>query len=100
MNVPFVSFQYRDLKVFREVYSQANRDFQKIITQARKNIFACGVLHLSDLVHLNEIFQNKFTRFLECPDPYPPPPLLQCGLNPATVYPALKFYKLPLNLTQ
>ena len=39
MNVPFVTFQCRDLKVFRVVYLQANRDFQKIITQARKNIF-------------------------------------------------------------
>ena len=52
MNVPFVTFQFRDLKVFRVVYLQANRDFQKIITQARKNIFSCGFLHL---VHLNEI---------------------------------------------
>ena len=45
MNVPFVTFQCRDLKVFREVYNykylQANRDFQKSITQARKNIFQC-----------------------------------------------------------
>ena len=42
MNVPFVTFQcrYLILKVFRVVYLQANRDFQKIITQARKNIFS------------------------------------------------------------
>ena len=54
MNVPFVTFQCRDLKVFsRIVYLQANRDFQKVITQARKNIFSCGFLQL---VHLNELF--------------------------------------------
>ena len=35
MNVPFMKFQYRDLKV----YLQANPDFQKITTQARNNIF-------------------------------------------------------------
>ena len=39
MNVPFVTFQCRDLKVFRVLYLQANRGFQKIITQAWKNIF-------------------------------------------------------------
>ena len=27
MNVPFVSFQYRDLKVLRVLYLQANPDF-------------------------------------------------------------------------
>ena len=42
MNEPFVTSQCRDLKVFRIVYLQANRDFQKIITQARKNIFSFG----------------------------------------------------------
>ena len=75
MNVPFVTFQYRDLKVVRVVYLQANRDFQKIITQARKNIFSCGFLHL---VHLNEIYQNKLINILDPPDPHPRPP---CGLN-------------------
>ena len=39
MNVPFVSFQYRDLKVLRVLYLQANPDFQKIITQARSDFF-------------------------------------------------------------
>ena len=39
MNVPFVSFQVRDLKVLCVLYLQANPDFQKIITRARKNIF-------------------------------------------------------------
>ena len=29
MNVPLVTFHYRDLKVFCGVYLQANRDFQK-----------------------------------------------------------------------
>ena len=67
MNVPFVTFQCRNLKAFRKVYVHANRDFQKIITQARKNIFSCGFLHL---VHLNEIFQNKL--ILDSPDPLPP----------------------------
>ena len=66
MNVPFMTFQCRDLKVFRVVYLQANRDFQKIITQARKNIFSCGFQHL---VHLNELFQNKLIRILDPPDP-------------------------------
>ena len=56
MNAPFVTFQCHHLKVFRIVYLQANCDFKKIITQARKNIFSCGFLHL---VHLNEIFKNK-----------------------------------------
>ena len=28
MDVPFVTFQYRDLKVFRVLYLQGNRDFQ------------------------------------------------------------------------
>ena len=42
MNVPFVTFHYRDLKVFLVVDLQANRDFQKIRTKARKNIFSCG----------------------------------------------------------
>ena len=55
MNVPFVTFQYRDLKVFRVLYLQENRDFQKIITQVRNNVFSCVFLHL---VHLNEIFKN------------------------------------------
>ena len=63
MNVPLVNFQCRDLKVFRVVYLQANRDFKKIITQARKNIFS------------REIFQNKLIRILDPPDPLPPPPL-------------------------
>ena len=40
MNVPFVTFQCGDLKVFCVVYLQANRDFQKIIIQARN--FLCG----------------------------------------------------------
>ena len=31
INVPFVCFQYRDLKVLRVLYLQANSDFQKII---------------------------------------------------------------------
>ena len=69
MNVPFVTFQCRDLKVFRVVYLQANRDLKKIITQARKNIFLCGFLHL---VYLSEIFQNKLIRILDPPDPLPP----------------------------
>ena len=71
MNVPFVTFQCRDLKVFRIVYLQAKRDFQKIITpEARKNIFSCGFQHL---VHLNKTFQNKLIRILDPPDPLPPP---------------------------
>ena len=79
MNVPFVTFQCRDLKVFRVVYLQANRDFQIFITQARKNIFSCGFLHL---VHLNEIFQNKFIWFLDPPDPLSPGPVaLKAGVN-------------------
>ena len=49
------------------INGQANRDFQKIITQARKNIFSCGFLH----VYLNAIFQNKLIRIL---DPGPPDP--------------------------
>ena len=36
MNVPFVTFQHRDLKV---VYLYKNHDFLKIITQAMKDIF-------------------------------------------------------------
>ena len=32
MNAPFVSFQYRDLKVLRVLYLQANPDVQKFIT--------------------------------------------------------------------
>ena len=54
MNVPFETFKYRDLKVFRLVNLQANREFQRIITQAGKNNFSRVFLHL---VHLNEIFQ-------------------------------------------
>ena len=65
-----MTFQCHDLKVFLEVYLQANHDFQKIITQTRKNIFSRGFLHL---VRLNEIFQNKLIRILDPPDPYPPP---------------------------
>ena len=53
MNVPFVNFQYCNLKVFSVLYLQANG----------------GFLHL---VHLNEIFQNKLIRFLDPPDPLPP----------------------------
>ena len=56
MNVSFVAFQYHDL--------QANRDFQKIITQARKKNTR-GFLHL---VHLNDIFQNKLIKCLDPPD--------------------------------
>ena len=70
MNVPFVKFQYRDLKVLRILYLQANPDFQKITTQARNNIFSCGFLHL---LHLNKLFRNNSTCFLT---PRPP-----CGLN-------------------
>ena len=73
MNVPFMIFQCRYLKIFRVVYLDANRDVQKIITQARKNIFPCGFLHL---VHLNEIFQNKLTRIFDPPDPPDPRPPL------------------------
>ena len=55
MNVAFVTvLQFKHLKGL--AYLQANYDFQKIITQAWKNIFSCGLLHL---VHLNEIFENK-----------------------------------------
>ena len=68
MNVPFVTFQCLDLKVFRVVYLQAKRDFQKMITQARKNIFPCGFLHI---VHLNEIYQNRPVKILDPPDPPP-----------------------------
>ena len=50
----FVTFQYRNLKVFRVVYLQANRDFHQVRT---KN--SSGFLHL---VLLNEIFQNKIVR--------------------------------------
>ena len=39
MNVPFVTVQCRDLKVFHVVYLLANRDFQEIITQARRIFF-------------------------------------------------------------
>ena len=39
MNVPFVIFQNRDLKVLHVLYLQTNPDFQNIITQVRKNIF-------------------------------------------------------------
>ena len=42
MNIPFVKFQYCDLKVLRIVYLQANPDFQNVKTQARNNIFSCG----------------------------------------------------------
>ena len=63
MNVLFVTFQCLDLKVFRVVYLQANRDIQKVITKVRKNIFHA---------QLNEIFQNKLIMFLDPPDPYPP----------------------------
>ena len=70
MNVPFVKFQYRDLKVLRILYLQANPDFQKITTQARNNIFSCGFLHL---LHLNKLFRNNSTCFLT---PRPP-----CGLK-------------------
>ena len=38
MNLPLVTFQYCDLKVFRVEYLKASRDFQKISTRARKNI--------------------------------------------------------------
>ena len=44
MNVPFVIFQCRDLKVFRVVYLQVNRDFQNIITQAGENISLAWIL--------------------------------------------------------
>ena len=67
MNVPFVTSQYNDLKVFCVVYLQANRDFQNIITQLGK-IFFMSFLHL---VHLNGIFQNKLIRLLDPPYPQP-----------------------------
>ena len=35
INVPFVSFQYRDLKVLCVLNLQANHDFQKFTTKAR-----------------------------------------------------------------
>ena len=60
MNVPFVKFQYRDLKVLRILYLQANPDFQKITTQARNNIFSCLFLHL---LHHNELFKINITCF-------------------------------------
>ena len=65
MNVLFVTFQYRDFCI---VSLQANRDFQKIITQAGKIFF----MRFLPLVHLNEIFQNELIRFLDPPDPLPP----------------------------
>ena len=59
-------------RFFCVVYLQANRGFQKIISQARKKI-SCSFLHL---VHLHEIFQNKLVLFLDPPDPLP-----LCGLK-------------------
>ena len=58
MNVPFVTFQYRDLKVFCVLHLQANRDFRKFITQARKKNHA-----------VFEINQNKLISFLNPPGP-------------------------------
>ena len=57
------------LKLFHVVYLQANRDFQKVTTQARKNSFSCGLLQL---VHLNEIFQDKLIYFLDPADTLSP----------------------------
>ena len=62
-------FSVLQFKGFCVVYLQANRDFQKIITQTRKNIF----MRFLHLVHLNKIFQNKLFRFLDLPDPPIPP---------------------------
>ena len=69
MNVPFVTFQCCDLKVFHVAYLQANRVFQKIITQTKKKI-SCGFLHL---VHLNEIFKINSLEFWTLQTLVPPP---------------------------
>ena len=45
------------------------RDFRKIITQAKKNIFSCGFLHL---VHLNKIFKINFLDFWTLQTPLTP----------------------------
>ena len=55
MNVPFVTFQYRDLKDFRIVYLQASCDFQKMKTHARENIFSCGVYIFASQQDLSDI---------------------------------------------
>ena len=71
MHVPFVNFEYRDLKVLRLIYKlQANPYFQKILTQARNNIFSWEFLLL---LHLKNIFKNTFT----CYGPQDP----HCGLT-------------------
>ena len=72
MNVPFVTFQFRDLKVSRVVLLLVNRDFQKIITRTRKNIFWCRLQHLSQL---NEIFQISSTWFWDLGPPLWPLPI-------------------------
>ena len=64
MIVPFVNFQFHDLKVLRVptllTYLQANPALKKIITQARNNIFSWGFLHT---LHLNELFKNNSNCF-------------------------------------
>ena len=59
INVTFVSFQYRNLKVLRVLYLQVNPDFRKFITQTWNNIYSCRFLHR---LHLIEIFKKKFKK--------------------------------------
>ena len=54
MDVPFVNFQYSDLKVLLVLYLLANPDFQKIITLDMNNIFSFEFLHLNELVKNNK----------------------------------------------
>ena len=73
MNVPFVTFQYRDFEVF-------------FISQARKKIHASWTSPWK--------FQNKLISFLNPPDPLPP---LSCGLVSQNIYDRI-LQQIQLNL--
>ena len=66
MNVPFVTFKFRDLKVFRVVH------FQKIITQAGKNIFR-AVIYI--LCISTRLFKMNLLDIWTLQTPLPPPPV-------------------------
>ena len=68
INVPFVTFQYCDLKVFAQCIYRQIAIFEKAYIKLGKKYFTCFYLYL---VHLHGIFQNKLVLFLDPPAPPP-----------------------------